>query len=102
MTIMTLTSSPSTLANAKDLDAKQHARAEAIAKELTDFEQRMTCADRASTSDVGRRGSGMFLLMIHLGYRNEIMVRISKSFQIYKPINVYIYIYNFIYSFDII
>lgn len=29
-----------------DLDAKQHARAEAIAKELTDFEQRMTCTER--------------------------------------------------------
>eukprot|EP00435_Cladocopium_sp_Y103_P027055 s1977_g6.t1 len=29
-----------------DLDAKQHARAEAIAKELKDFEQRMTCAER--------------------------------------------------------
>ena len=44
------------VANAKDLDAKQHARAEAIAKELTDFEQRMTCAERA-VAIVGRRTS---------------------------------------------
>ena len=37
----------------QDLDAKQHARAEAIAKELQDFEQRMSCAERGPAQGDG-------------------------------------------------